>query len=81
MKCEFSETSYAFSLVNELIHTGEMGKVIAAPIAPSTYKEGDEGYDVRLSRKGRPLFLQFKIPDYMVVKRASSTSPFPSPFF
>ena len=81
MKCEFSESSYAFSLVSELIQTGELGSIVAAPFAPSTYKEGMEGYDIKLSRKGKPLFLQFKIPDYIVQKRLSSTSPYPSPFF
>ena len=81
MKCEFSESSYAFSLVSELIQTGELGSIVAAPFAPSTYKEGTKGYDIKLSRKGKPLFLQFKIPDYIVQKRSSSTSPYPSPFF
>lgn len=81
MKCEFSESSYAFSLVSELVRTGELGSIVAAPIAPSTHEEGKEGYDIKLFRKGKPLFLQFKIPDYIVQKRSSSTSPYDSPFY
>ncbi len=83
MKCQFSESAYAFSLVSELINKKKLGQIIAAPMAPSTREEAKEGYgyDVSLSRKGKPLFLQFKIPDYIVYKRPSSTSPFPAPFF
>jgi len=41
--------------------------LVAAPVFPSLYQEGQAGggWDVQLSRPGLPLFLQFKLSDLM----------------
>lgn len=71
MKAEFSEFTYGFSLVNELAKTLPC---IAAPIFPSLLEEGKEGggYDVELllSKKGKALYLQFKLSDWMKARTA-----------
>ena len=81
MQCEFSETAYAFSLISEIIRTGVFGRIIKAPIAPSTVEEGETGYDLELITSGKPLFLQFKVPDFVKRKMPSCPSPLSSPFF
>ena len=61
----FSEFTYGFALTNELV--SREPKIISPPIFPSLFKEGQAGggYDVALDRPGRPLFLQFKLSQYM----------------
>ena len=71
MKAEFSEFTYGFSLVNELAKTLPC---TAVPIFPSLLEEGKEGggYDVELllSKKGKALYLQFKLSDWMKARSA-----------
>ena len=71
MKAEFSEFTYGFSLVNELAKTLTC---TAVPIFPSLLEEGKEGggYDVELllSKKGKALYLQFKLSDWMKARSA-----------
>lgn len=69
MKPNFSEFSYGFALVNELIAWPNQ-PVTAVPIYPSLIEEGHLGYDVLLERGGVPLFIQFKLSHCMV--RASA---------
>jgi hypothetical protein len=60
-----SEFSYGFAITSELIQAP--GTLTAAPVFPSLIEEGQPGggWDVRLDRPGIPLFLQFKLCDYM----------------
>ena len=71
MKAEFSEFTYGFSLVNELAKTLPC---TAVPIFPSLFEEGKKGggYDVELllSKKGKLLYLQFKLSDRMKTSNA-----------
>ena len=71
MKAEFSEFTYGFSLVNEL---AKALPCTAVPIFPSLLEEGKEGggYDVELllSKKGKTLYLQFKLSDWMKARSA-----------
>lgn len=71
MKPNISEFSYGYAVTDELIH-GHGTSVIAAPVFPSLYQEGQSGggWDVRLERAGVPLFLQFKLSDCMVRSNA-----------
>jgi len=71
MKPDISEFSYGYAITDELIHWRGTA-ITASPIFPSLYQEGQAGggYDVMLSRPGLPLFLQFKLSDYMVRKNA-----------
>lgn len=61
MRPSISEFSYGYAVTSELI--GGWGGVTAAPIFPSTHREGQPGggWDVQLDRPGFPLFLQFKL--------------------
>jgi hypothetical protein len=58
----FSEFTYGFALVNELVTNGNP-PILSVPVFPSLLVEGRAGggYDVALNRPGRPLFLQFKL--------------------
>jgi hypothetical protein len=66
MRSGFSEFSYGYAVTEALIY--DIGTSIkAAPVFPSLIEEGKQGggYDLRLDRPGQPLFLQFKLSDYM----------------
>lgn len=70
MKPEFSEFTYGFSLINELANALSC---TAVPILPSLIEEGKEegGYDAKLlSKKGKFLYLQFKLSNWMKVSSA-----------
>jgi hypothetical protein len=56
----FSEFTYGFALVNELVSNTP---ILSVPVFPSLLAEGRAGggYDVFLDRPGHPLFLQFKL--------------------
>lgn len=75
---EFSEFSYGYALVDNIIHGG-FGPAVGAPIFPSLKAEGSKGggYDVKIPLCPVPLFLQLKIPQ--IVTRGSYLMP--SEFF
>jgi hypothetical protein len=71
MKPDISEFSYGYALTEGLIRW--VGTPLtAAPVFPSLIEEGRPGggYDVRLDHPGIPLFLQFKLSDYMRSRNA-----------
>lgn len=67
MKPNISEFSYGYAVTDELIHWPGF-PITASPVFPSLYQEGQPGggYDLHLPLVGMPLFLQFKLSDYMV---------------
>jgi hypothetical protein len=67
----FSEFTYSFALVNELVMLGNP-PVVSVPVFPSLIQEGRAtgGYDVALDLPGRPLFLQFKLARRITGHRA-----------
>ncbi len=69
MKPDISEFSYGYALTENLIQylRSLSMPLTAAPIFPSLFKEGQPGggYDVRFDLPGIPLFLQFKLSDYI----------------
>lgn len=72
MKPNISEFSYGYALTSELLNhfmlqTGE------APFFPSLLKEGKLGYDVKIPHRGLPIFLQFKLSDYMFYSSAKGS--------
>ena len=82
MKPEISEFSYGYAVTEEIVRT--KGPLKAAPSFPSLRSEGTEGgYDVKLDLPGFPLFLQFKLSDYMVRGTAYEAKQglFTTPFF
>lgn len=66
MKPEISEFSYGFALTHELLLSPQF-PIVGVPVFPSLIQEGQPGggWDVRLQRPSVPLFLQFKLADYM----------------
>jgi hypothetical protein len=66
MKAAFSEFSYGYALIDELVNWHGI-PLQAAPILPTLYAEGriGGGYDVMLDSPGVPLFIQFKVPKYL----------------
>lgn len=65
MKCEFSETQFAFNYTFEILRRYSNLQI---PFFPNTIQEGQDGggYDVRCDFKVKgSLFLQFKIPSYI----------------
>jgi hypothetical protein len=66
MKPNISEFSYGYAVTEELVAM-HGAVVIGAPTFPSLYEEGKKGggYDVKIPIKGSPVFLQFKLSDYL----------------
>lgn len=70
MHSDFSEFSYGYAVTEELA-TKNNAKVIGAPRFPSLYEEGKTGgYDVNIPFRGKPVFLQFKLSDYLERRNA-----------
>lgn len=71
MKPDISEFSYGYAVTEELA-VNHKSRVVAAPIFPSLYEEGKNGggYDVKIPFRGTPVFLQFKLSDYLSRKSA-----------
>lgn len=63
---DLSEFSYGYAVTEELVHKSRRF-MVDAPYFPSLRKEGQAGggYDLRLDRRGVPLFIQFKLSDCM----------------
>lgn len=82
MKPNISETSYGYALTDELINRQNM-PINSAPIFPTLYQEGQNGggYDLLLDRPGLPLFLQFKLSDYLSRSNASEMNIFNNPYY
>lgn len=70
LKPDISEFSYGYAVTEEIV-TSCKAIIVGAPIFPSLYEEGKVGgYDVQIPIKGRPLFLQFKLSDYLLKRSA-----------
>jgi hypothetical protein len=79
----FSEFTYGFALVNELVSANP--RIVNVPVFPSLIMEGQTGggYDVYLDKPGRPMFLQFKLARYIKGHRAKEFQErkFRKPFY
>jgi len=70
MKPDISEFSYGYAATEELV-TAHKALVVGAPTFPSLYEEGTKGgYDVQIPLTGSPVFLQFKLADFLSKKSA-----------
>lgn len=58
MRPEFSEFSFGYALTEALVNGQQH---IFRPTFPTQRQERSDGYDLRLDRPGRPIFLQFKL--------------------
>lgn len=78
MKAGFSEFSYGYALTEDIVRIHNRDFRIA-PIFPSLYEEGKDGggYDLKLvfgKNRGIPLFLQFKLAEWMSRKPANEVT-------
>lgn len=79
MKPDFSESTYAFSLVNEMNRTYSFN---LAPIFPSLYEEGKTGgYDTEVNIQGIPFFFQFKLSNFLSRFNAKNYNVFNSSYY
>lgn len=67
MKPQISEFSYGYALMEELVTYLKHSKIKSAPVFPSLYDEGRQGggYDMKLEVETFPLFIQFKLSEYI----------------
>jgi hypothetical protein len=81
MMPEFSEFSFGFALTHELVNRWN-AQIEVAPVFPTLFQEGQQGggYDVQL-QPGYPLFLQFKMSEYMVRSTAAQWQLFGEPYY
>lgn len=77
MSPDFSEFSYGYAVTAELVASSK-ATLAAAPLFPSLYEEGKPGggYDVKIPTRGTPIFLQFKLSDYL---NRTNAKEYPSP--
>ncbi len=81
MKATFSEFSYGYAITEELA-SGSLGSLVGSPVFPSLRQEGSSGgYDVHLPIEGGPLFLQFKLSNYLSMAVAKEWEVFGSPYY
>lgn len=80
MKPDISEFSYGYALTSE-IATRHSALICGAPEFPSLKSEGSLGYDVKLPLVGDPLFLQFKLSNFMVRKTAQGSGKVGTPHY
>jgi hypothetical protein len=80
MKTEFSEFSYGSALSYEIMNAF-LPDVVAMPLLPSSVAAGSADFDVHLVPDGWPIFLQFKLAEYMMTGRANYWSHYEAPFF
>ena len=79
MKSDFSESTYAFSLVNEM---NGIYSFNVAPIFPSLYEEGKTGgYDTEVNIQGTPFFFQFKLSNFLSRFNAKNYKVFNSSYY
>lgn len=79
MKPEFSESTYVFSLVNEMAKKYSFN---LAPVFPSLYEEGRTGgYDAEVNIQGIPFFFQFKLSNFLSRSNAKKYGVFNSSYY
>lgn len=81
MRPLISEFSYGYSLTEEFAG-GRFGKLEGFPVFPSLYEEGTSGgYDLKLPLKGFPIFIQFKLSDFLGRRNAKEWDLFNSNYY
>lgn len=73
MKPKISEFSYGYALTEELVTYFKHSNIKSAPVFPSLYEEGRQGggYDMTIETKTFPLFIQFKLSEYITATAKS----------
>ncbi len=79
MKAEFSEFSYGFALAFEIMNA-LYPNASGVPFFPSLQQEASKGFDVDFTTAGWPLFLQFKLAEYLT-RRAKYLQYYGGPYY
>ena len=79
MKSEFSEFSYGFAFTHGLLK--DTPGIDVVPHFPSQVVEGKVGYDVKLGLPGIPIYIQFKLSDYLTRRPAKYWDAYHRPYF
>jgi hypothetical protein len=79
---DISEFSYGYALVEQIARNNAF-QVTAAPVFPSLIQEGQAGggYDAAIQLGGVPLFLQFKLSDYLFRSNANEYDEMGGPYY
>jgi len=81
MRPLISEFSFGYALTEEIVR-GKNKLIKGAPIFPTQNQEGQQGgYDVELPLIGLPIFLQFKLSDYLQRSSAKEWNLFNGPYY
>lgn len=82
MIADFSEFTYGFALTHNLINISHR-IVPVAPVFPSLIEEGrvGGGYDMGMEYAGYPLFLQFKLSEYMKKNNSKEWNVYNAPYY
>ena len=76
----FNEIQYSYSVVSEMERmSGRF--LLLPPFFPTLNAEGNLGYDLRLDIQGCPVFLQFKLSDYLTKANAREWNHYYSPYY
>lgn len=78
MKSEFSETQFAFGVVHEILNRHPNSWSI---FFPTQRKENDCGYDVKLNHEVTPVYVQFKVAEYLNRSNARQKDTIGVPYF
>ena len=81
MKPDITEFSYGYALVEQISRNNAF-QITAAPFLPSLIQEGQQfGYDVAVQFGGVPLFLQFKLSDFLARSNAKEANRLGLPYY
>lgn len=82
MKPNISEFSYGYAIVEQIARDNS-AQISAAPVFPSLIQEGRQGggYDAGVQLNGVPLFLQFKLSDYLERQNAKEAGSMGLPYY
>lgn len=82
MKCEFSETQFAFGIMRELANRCyTSGRGWKAPFFPTQRQENILGYDIAIKGPVITIFFQFKVPEKKTQSNARYWSEMGVPYF
>lgn len=81
MNIPINETAFLHYLVKEIEDTSFWGRTIGLTEFPNLYEESKSGYDAKIQKLGRPLFIQTKIPEAITNANGKRWKSFKSLYF
>lgn len=82
MKCEFSETQFAYGILHEFENRlAHAGKIFQGPFFPTLREENELGYDAAITGPVRSVFFQFKVPEKKTTANAKYWELMGGPYY